>query len=115
MRKVVAGATSDRGQATCGRQSTLRRAGCGWCDERHATGDVRATIDASTRDRKNSRSTKATFCQNMASITFHFGKKSVCVLEHGTAARLPLEQGKCSDYGIFCLFFGLAFLNMKAK
>jgi hypothetical protein len=38
----------------------------GWCDERHATCDVRATFDASTHDEKNSLSAKATFCQNTA-------------------------------------------------
>jgi len=31
-----------------------------WCDERHATCDVRATIDASTLDEKSCRSAKAT-------------------------------------------------------
>jgi len=35
----------------------------------------RATIDASTRDKKNSRSTKATFCQNMDSTTALCGKE----------------------------------------
>jgi hypothetical protein len=48
----------------------------GWCDERHATCDVRATIDASTRDEKSSRSAKATFCQNTANTTYPLVKKS---------------------------------------
>jgi len=44
------------------RRFDIRRGG--WCDERQATCDARATIDASTCDKKNSQSAKATLCQN---------------------------------------------------
>jgi hypothetical protein len=49
----------------------------GWCDERRATCDARATIDTSTRDKKNSRSTKETFCQNTDSTNYPLVEKSV--------------------------------------
>jgi len=42
---------------------------CGRCDER-------ATIDASARDKKNSRSAKAIFCQNTASIAYPHGNRA---------------------------------------
>jgi hypothetical protein len=58
------------------RRFDARRGGW-WCDERHATCDVRATIDASTRDEKSSRSAKATICQNTASTTYPPGEKSI--------------------------------------
>jgi len=48
----------------------------GWCDKRQATGNVRATTDASTRDKKNSRPTKATLCQNTDNTTYPRGEKS---------------------------------------
>jgi hypothetical protein len=50
----------------------------GRCDERQATCDVRATIDASTHKKKNSQSTKATVCQKTDSPTYLPGEKSVC-------------------------------------
>jgi phage terminase large subunit GpA-like protein len=49
---------------------------CGRCDERQATCDERATIDASARDKKNSRSAKAIFCQNTASIAYPHGNRA---------------------------------------
>ena len=57
------------------RRFDIRRGG--WCDERQATCDARATIDASTRDEKSSRSAKATICQNTASTTYPPGEKGV--------------------------------------
>jgi len=51
----------------------------GWRDERRETCDARATIDASTFDKKNSQSAKATFCQNTDSTTYPRGEKNVSV------------------------------------
>ena len=97
--EVLSGATGDTRHATSGRHSTLRRSTCWlvrratrdmrragdvrrfevrrvvWCDERHAICDERATFDASTRDEKNRRATKTTFCQNTASTTYSWGKE----------------------------------------
>jgi hypothetical protein len=70
---LVRRATSDVRRAGDNRRFDIR-CGC-WCDERQATCDAQATIDASTRDKKNSRSTKATFCQNMDSTTALCGKE----------------------------------------
>jgi hypothetical protein len=70
---------------------------------------MRATIDASTRDKKNSRSTKATFCQNTDSTTYPPGEKSI-IQKNTTKSKnqlTPLNTQK------LLIFFQNKIIHMK--